>query len=148
MRRLSIVFVSAAVLLWFVPSWGIDGETRVGRYRTVEPVATVAQADPLAAVIELSFPRPTVSTVGQALEHLLVRSGYRLAGDEASDPAMQVLLALPLPEIHRRLGPITLRNAFQTLAGEGFRLVLDPVYRLVSFELVDAYAAYFREAGL
>ncbi len=144
MNPLSTAFLCATALLLSAPSRGADGEARVGRYRTLEPVATTAQADPLAAVIDLSFPRPAVSTVGDALQHLLARSGYRLAGDKASDPAMQRLLVLPLSEVHRQLGPITLRNAFRTLAGDSFRLVIDPVHRLVSFELVDAYTAYFQ----
>jgi type IV pili sensor histidine kinase/response regulator len=44
------------------------------------------------------------------------------------------LLGFPLPEAHRSLGPMSLQHALETLAGPAFRLVEDPLHRLVSFE--------------
>ena len=44
------------------------------------------------------------------------------------------LFALPLPEVHRQLGPMSLQQALETLAGPAFQLVEDPVHRLVAFE--------------
>jgi len=41
--------------------------------------------------------------------------------------------------VHRVLGPVTLRNALNTLAGPVWNLVIDPVNRIVSFELLDEY---------
>ena len=79
------------------------------------------------------------ATVGEALSHLLERSGYRLASLEASDPALPLLLKNPLPMVHRVLGPVTLRNALNMLAGSVWNLVIDPVNRIVSFELLDEY---------
>lgn len=111
---------------------------RVGRYSAIVPVPTAAQRNPLQAVIEVQFPDP-IHTVGDALRHVLQGSGYRLAPAYASDPAMTGLLSQPLPEAHRGLGPVTLEAALTTLAGPTFRLVIDPLHRLLSFEVKETY---------
>lgn len=113
-------------------------EIRVGRYSTLNPVATAQERDPLSVVIEISFPAELV-TVHHALLHVLRRSGYNLATGAVADPRLPDLLNASLPEVHRQLGPITLRNALQTLAGDAWVLVEDPVLRLVSFELKAIY---------
>lgn len=111
---------------------------RVGRYSAIVPVPTIAQNNPLQAVIEVQFP-DHIYTVGDALRHVLQGSGYRLAQAYASDPAMTGLLSQPLPEAHRELGPVTLEAALTTLAGPSFRLVIDPLHRLLSFEVRETY---------
>jgi type IV pili sensor histidine kinase/response regulator len=75
-----------------------------------------------------------VNTVGEAVQHLLRGSGYRLAGTSSADPARLDLLSFPLPAAHRSLGPMPLHEALETLGGPAFRLVEDPLHRLVSFE--------------
>jgi len=109
-------------------------EVQVGRYSTLPPVATVAQADLLAAIITVQIP-DSVQTVGEAVRYLLLRSGYRLLAEEAMPADTVELLALPLPAVHRAFGPITLRHALEMLAGPAFRLVQDPQHRLISFDL-------------
>jgi len=47
--------------------------------------------------------------------------------------------ALPLPKVHHSLGPITLTQALSTLAGSPWRLVVDPIHRLISFQLPDYF---------
>ncbi|MES9958703.1 MAG: hypothetical protein ABW086_16795, partial [Sedimenticola sp.] len=68
------------------------------------------------------------------VRYLLQRSGYRLAATESTAPETLALFALPLPVVHRHLGPMTLREALETLAGPAFHLVQDPVHRLITFE--------------
>lgn len=120
----------AAVL---TPPCALADEIQVGRYATVRPAPTLEQANLLAATVSVQFPASVVR-VGQAVEHLLRPSGYRLASDAVADPTRAVLLGLALPEPHRILGPMPLRTALETLAGPAFRLVEDPLHRLVSFE--------------
>jgi len=108
-------------------------EVQVGRYATIRAVPTVEQADLLAAQVMLRLPT-SMATVGQAVEHLLQSSGYRLAPQDTAEPSRTTLLNLPLPEPHRVLGPMPLKTALETLVGPAFRLVEDPVHRLVSFE--------------
>lgn len=126
------------VLLAVFSSPVTAADVRVGRYTTVAPVATPEQGDLLKVVVRVSF-GSDISTVGEALDRLLLRSGFRLADLEASDPYLSILLSRPLPEVHRRLGPITLASALETLAGPAWRLAVDPVNRLISYELLDEY---------
>ncbi|MFO1432935.1 MAG: hypothetical protein U1F76_22960 [Candidatus Competibacteraceae bacterium] len=119
-------------------------EIQVERYstlaeRSAPTPASVRVADPLETVVTVRF---TDATVGAAVQHLLADSGYRLAAAAAADPAQAMLLAQPLPAVQRTLGPVRLTQALITLAGPGFRLVLDRLHRLVSFEAAPAYAAY------
>lgn len=86
-------------------------------------------------IITREFSEP-VKTVGQAVAALLDGSGYRLLSDDLAEPYRAGLFALPLPEVQRQLGPLTLRQALELLGGPAFRLVIEPTYRLISFEWV------------
>jgi len=110
---------------------------RVGRYTTVEPTATKPQRELLSNVVTAHL--PASSRIGDAVNILLEDSGYTLALGLPVDPAQNRLLAMSLPRAHRKLGPITLESALQIIAGKAFRLVVDPIHRLVSFELNSAY---------
>ena len=133
---LALVLTSVAPLA----SWAADGARQVERYSTIAPVASVAQTDPLEVVVTIVFPNQ-IATVDEALRYVLRRSGYRLASTEAADPANSVLAKQPLPEVHRQLGPITVARALSTLTGPAWSTVVDPVHRLVSFDLAQDYAA-------
>ena len=109
-------------------------EVQVGRYSALRAMPTVAQADLLSTIITVRFPEH-IQTLGEAVHYLLQRSGYRLAEHHAANSATADLLALPLPAVHRNLGPILLKQALETLVGPMFRLVQDPVHRLIAFEL-------------
>ena len=108
-------------------------DIQVGRYSLFAVTPTEVQADPLQAMITVQFP-DRILAVGDAIQHLLQQSGYRLAGTDATGPAAAYLMALPLPAVHRSLGPLPLKRALETLAGPAFQLVEDPVHRLVAFE--------------
>ena len=108
-------------------------DAQVGRYSVIGAVPTEAQADLLATTLTIRFPERIQSLV-EAVRYLLQRSGYRLAKAESMGPETADLFALPLPAVHRSLGPMTLRDALETLAGPAFNLVQDPVHRLVAFE--------------
>jgi len=108
-------------------------EVQVGRYSMLSATPTEAQVDLLATTIQVQLPK-RIHTIGEAIHYLLQRSGFRLAGSEAIAPETTVLFDLPLPAVHRNLGPISLRKALETLAGPAFQLVQDPMHRLVAFE--------------
>lgn len=103
-----------------------------GRYTEVSTIATTAQIDPLSSLITITIPSE-ISTVSQAMEYVLQRSGWRLTPYSEEDVQTQTLFELPLPTVHRRLGPISLREALETLAGKPFVMVEDPVRRSVGF---------------
>jgi len=127
---LSLCFAGFAVL---AAARALADEIQVGRYSTLRAAPTVAQSHLLATLVTVRFPA-SVTTVGEAVQHLLGRSGYRLSDEVAADPARADLFRLPLPAVHRAVGPMSLQAALETLAGPAFRLVEDPVHRLLSFE--------------
>jgi len=139
-------FFLLALLLALPPSAPVAGD-RAGRYTAVAPVASAAQRDPLAVIVSVHFPS-RVTTVHEALTYLLERSGYRLATGSTADPRLPVLLARPLPAVHRNLTHLTLENALRALAGDAFELVVDPAHRLVSFELVPVYRNFTQDPML
>ena len=98
-----------------------------------------AQTLVVGGIDRIMFPVDVV-TVGDALATALYSSGYRLAATEEADASRDILMPLPLPDAHRRLGPMPLRLALQTLAGPAWRLLEDPVYRLVAFERCPNFA--------
>jgi len=121
-------------------------DSQVGRYSLLAATPTQAQAELLATTMTVRFPE-RIQTVGEAVRYLLQRSGYRLATAESIGPDTVALFALPLPAVHRNLGPMTLRDALETLAGPAFHLVQDPVHRLVTFERCAGDPIVSQDAG-
>tara|TARA_R110002110_G_scaffold410050_1_gene632952 strand:- start:445 stop:906 length:462 start_codon:yes stop_codon:yes gene_type:complete len=111
----------------------------VDRYTVLAATPTAAQQDLLGGIARITFPEEVI-TVGDALATALDSSGYRLAAAEDADDSRDILLQLPLPDAHRILGPMPLRMALQTLAGPAWRLLEDPLHRLVAFERCPAFA--------
>lgn len=102
---------------------------RYGRYTLVELAPISAQQDLLLQVVDVTVPGTRTATVGDALRHVLLRSGYQLCS--SSDIA--ALNALPLPASHYRLGPLLLRDALLTLAGPAWDLEVDDGARRICF---------------
>jgi type IV pili sensor histidine kinase/response regulator len=127
------MFIAAVCLIMVSPQLHAS-EVQVGRYTLRSATPTRAQADLMATIVTTRFP-VRIQTIGEAVRYLLRNGGYRLASPVALDPETRALFRLPLPAVHRNLGPLTLRQALETLAGPTFRLVQDPVHRLVAFEL-------------
>ncbi len=115
-------------------------DIQIGRYQSMAAGPEAVQLDLLSAVITHQFDKD-IRTVGEAVEDLLKGSGYRLLSAQLAESYRVHLFALPLPDVQRQLGPITRRDALEIVSGEAFRLVVDPVYRLVSFELIHADSA-------
>lgn len=128
---------TSAVLLAVLSALGhsnlMAGEVRVARYSMRSTSPTTAQRDLLEVVVTIRTPE-RIHSVGEAVHYLLHRSGYALAARHALDPETKTLLALPLPAVQRDLGPVALRDALRILAGPAFRLIEDPVHRLIAFE--------------
>jgi conjugative transfer region protein (TIGR03748 family) len=108
-------------------------ETQVGRYTTTTTAPDDAEANPLAVVARVHFPRDVVSTVGDAVRYLLVRTGYRLEPDATLDPKVNQLFALRLPDQHRALGPYRVDTMLGVLMGRPFELTTDPSTRTVNY---------------
>ncbi|MCP5451541.1 MAG: hypothetical protein H6972_13540 [Gammaproteobacteria bacterium] len=118
--------------LWAIPTLAC-AQTLHNGYALIDeaPVAT-----DLAQTVYRTVQGPTV---GQGLYELLTGTGYRLAEPRAADPAIERLYVQPYPEAQREVGPVELGIALERLAGPAWRLVVDPVNRLVSFERRPLY---------
>jgi len=111
---------------------------QTGRYSAITATATEAQINPLRVIIAVTIPRE-VYTVRQAIKYLLRRSGYRLTESKPQAAAVAGLFSLPLPQVHRQLGPMPLDDALGTLAGPAFALQTDPLHRTVGYALAESY---------
>lgn len=107
---------------------------RLSRYQISIPRARHDQRDRLVAVIDIEL-SDEVETVGAAIAAVINGSGYRL-DTESPAACQQGLFGLPLPSVHRKLGPLSLRQALEVLSGPAYRPVIDPASRSVSFERV------------
>ena len=109
-----------------------DDPIRLARYTLQSATAEAGQLDLLAALIEIEFP-PHIETAGDAIDYVLLRSGYR----RIETPDAQRTMDLPLPRAHRKIGPLDLRSAIQTLAGEPWHLHEDHIQRVIWLTLKD-----------
>lgn len=107
---------------------------QTGRYSTLAATPTPAQLDPLAVIIDVTIPETCIS-IEQAIGFLLRRSGYEL--DTTQEVDVVELLTKPLPAVHRKLGPMPLKDALTLLVTPGFVLQDDPVKRLLRFVPID-----------
>lgn len=117
------------------------GQMRVGRYTTVQALPAAQAADPLATYVRITYPRQTVRTVGDALRHTLLRTGWQLSSETALSADASRLMTLPLPESQRTLGPYTVRTVLEVLTGPSWRWHEDAMQRVVWFNpqpVVDA----------
>ena len=111
---------------------------RLARYTLQSATAEASQVDLLAALVETEFP-PQIETTGDAIDYVLLRSGYR----RIETPDARQTMDLPLPRAHRKIGPLDLRSAIQTLTGEPWHLHEDPIQRVVWLTLNDETAAKY-----
>ncbi|HVR48944.1 MAG TPA: hypothetical protein VMS38_04355 [Pseudorhodoferax sp.] len=115
-------------------------ELVLGRYTTAMAQPPADLARPLDVVVALSFPRSTVVTVGDALAHALLRSGYRMTQTELGAQAV-AFLALPLPESQRQVGPYRLQAVLDLLVGPAWQWHSDPYRRAVWFSPAGSAAS-------
>lgn len=80
--------------------------------------------------------------VKYGLQQLLRGSGWRLAERKNADPNIARLYRQAYPDFKRRLNPIKLSDALQYVAGNAWDLVIDPVNKLVSFQLNHDYRCF------
>lgn len=124
----------------------IDAGETLGRYSAERAGPTVIQRDLLALSVSPQFPE-SIQTVRQAVEATLMTTGYRLSSPLNADSARAAVLALPLPVAHREFRNTPVRQVLETLVGRAFKLIEDPVHRLVSFERCGGSIEPVAQAG-
>ncbi|QEY16003.1 hypothetical protein D0C16_08445 [Cellvibrio sp. KY-GH-1] len=110
-----------------------ENQVRTDRYTLVTAEARADQKSPLKSIVNLSLGKD-VSMVGDALREVLKGSGYRWQSPDGQD---QLLNTLPLPSVIRELGPVTLNDALQTIAGEAWQLRSDTLHRVIWFDVKE-----------
>jgi len=115
-----------------------ESSLQLSRYVNLLPGPTKAQRNPLHMVLPNVTFQTHIKSVGQAIHFLLKNTGYKLTRHHPDRRVFQ-MFRLSLPKIHRRMGPLTLEQALKTLSGEPWILAVDPINRLVSFQLPDYF---------
>ncbi len=82
------------------------------------------------------------NSVQGGLRELLRGSGWQLADYHNADPDISRLYQQNYPDYKRTLNPIKLSDALQYIAGDAWDLVVDPVNKLVSFQLSEKYRCF------
>lgn len=110
---------------------------REGRYRIVSTKPSAEQRDLLAQIIQFEA-QVIHTTVKSALDVVVNGSGYRVCSAETGS-SIETLYNLPLPQAHRKIGPVTLRNAIQVLAGPAYSVEVDETRRGICFKVRPDY---------
>lgn len=100
------------------------------RYVEIDISPNMNQVDPLRVVVDFSFPQ-SIETVGEALYLLISPSGYRFSLKD--NDIAYLLFELPLPQVHRHIGPVRFKEAISILSGKGFIAEFDESLRRISF---------------
>ena len=127
------VIVSNPALAGQQLSTVMASQTQVGRYSLIAVRPTAGQQDLLSVTRAITIPSD-IKRLGDALVWLLHDSGYRLAGAIVLSEEVIAMFDLPLPTAHRQFEPMPLNAVLGLMVGPAFRLVEDPVHRLIAFE--------------
>lgn len=132
MKRPVLLFSALALAL------GAQAQTYYGNGYTIIESGEVN--DRLSGLDAMVFKTIDAYSVQEGLEQLLQGSGWALAGADNADPQIWRLYRQPWPDNKRSINPMPLARALSWVAGDGWSLVVDPVNRLVSFEVNVRYA--------
>jgi len=122
----------------------VEDAVTTGRYTEVSNQINYVQSFPLSVIVDTTFPQ-SVITIQDALEFLLARSGYTLIATSEASESTRILFSHPVPFVQRSIKHVSLKNALSMLGGNEFNLIVDPVYRRISFELNDTVAELYEE---
>lgn len=114
-----------------------EPQVRYGRYTLVNTAPETEQRDLMAQIIDVNIPANMKPTVRDAMQYVVNRSGYSLCGSDQGH--VNILFTRPLPAAQYKLGPMSLRNTLQVLAGPAWQVKVDEVVRTVCFVLRPGY---------
>jgi len=126
------IFLLACFLVSFVSE---SKEVYVGRYSIAETQASKAQRFPLIEVRTTTIP-VTISTNREAVDFLLMSTGYSQANDFIRTPQDKALMNKPIALSNREFVNLTILEMLTVVAGLGYVPIIDPINRLVAFEAI------------
>ncbi len=112
---------------------GQEPMVRYGRYALVNTAPEAEQRDLMAQIIDVSIPPNMHPSVQDAMQYVVSRSGYTLCPPTTGH--VNILFTRPLPAAQYKLGPMSLRNTLQVLAGPAWQVKVNEVTRGVCFVL-------------
>lgn len=104
---------------------------KIDRYTYIDAVSTKEQNDPMSVIVSVKFPT-NITNAKDAIDYLLVRSGFNLSEKYETYKLKQ----FTLPQVHRVLGPITLKNAIKVLVGKGRYVNVDYLNRVITIPTI------------
>lgn len=110
-------------------------EVSIDRYTITETQASKAQRFPLIEV-RTTFVPINIKTNGQAVDFLLLSTGYTQASDSVRSPQDRVLMNKPLALSNREFVNLTILEMLSIVAGLGYVPIVDPINRLIAFEAI------------
>ncbi|MCO8166172.1 TcpQ domain-containing protein [Pseudomonas sp. 21LCFQ02] len=116
---------------------GKPDAVRYSRYTLVNTMPAEGQRDLMSQIIDVTMPSNMNPNVRDAMEYVTARSGYQLC--PAGSGYVGILYSRPLPAAQYKLGPMSLRNTLQVLAGPAWQVKVDEVSRNVCFNLRPGY---------
>lgn len=114
-------------------------QVHTARYTLVDIAPSRALRFPLQQIVTRTLPAPKKHhrhlTRQQALQEWLNGSGYGLCLPVTS--TMKLFYSSPLPDAQRRMGPVRIEQALQTIAGSAWTMTTDEVLRTVCWQPVS-----------
>ncbi len=123
------------IVLLLANSFCFAGEVSVGRYELANTEPSKAQRFPLVEVRSEAIPM-NIRLTGEAVDFILMRTGYEQAAYEVRSPQDVALMSKPLALANRELVNLPVIEMLSIIAGLGYKPVVDPINRLVAFEAV------------
>lgn len=108
-------------------------EVLASRYTSISLDPADEDYNPIAVAAKITFPRAKVSTVGDAVRYLLIRTGYDLVPSSKLDPQVVNVLSKRLPDSQRELGIYSVETMLGVLLGDPFSLRVDHIARQISY---------------
>lgn len=124
----------------------LPSNTQIGRYLTVANKITPYEENTLEQTFQVKFPA-SIQTVGNAINFILINTGYRFIAPQMQSGITRVLLSKPLPLPLRSLRPTTVEAGLLALIGYAYQLVLDPAHRIISVRLRPSFQSIYPMNG-
>jgi conjugative transfer region protein (TIGR03748 family) len=116
--------------------------TQVSRYTFAKEYIPNQQSNLLDQNISIIF-NNKVATIDGAITLLLFNSGFRLQAQNHQDQFTKLMLANSLPATQKSIKNATLKQTLLALTGRKFKIVVDPIHRLISFKIKPTVLAIY-----